>query len=163
MFKLSILTCAVALLFFPAGPQNAKFSKYKAVETYEIRPGILMMPEYAKDGQVCQITLEKHHFSNEKADLNSGIPRETFIELINELVPMDERGYQTMNFGKEYISSYSGQSVNTFAEYENVSIDIFGTQSHRNGAGDIVAVISWKKRTCAAPKSTSVATTKPSH
>ncbi len=93
--------------------------------------------------------------------------REMFIELINELVPMDERGHQTMNFGKEYISSYSGQSVNTFAEYENVSIDIFGidifgTQSHRSGAGDIVAVIRWKRRTCAAPRSTSVANTKPS-
>lgn len=154
MLRSIVVSCTVAALLLFAKPQTDRFSKYKTVETYEIRPGILMMPEYAKDGQVCQMILEKHHFSNDKADLNSGIPRETLIELINELVPIDERGRQTMNFGKEYISSYSGQSMNTFAEYENVSIDIFGTQSHRNGAGDIVAVIQWKKRTCAASKLT---------
>lgn len=145
---------AVAALFLLAKPQTERFSRYKTIETYEVRPGILMMPEYAGDGQVCQITLEKHHFLNETADLSSGVPRETFIELVNELVPIEERGRQTMNFGKEYISSYSGQSSNTFAEYENVSINIFGTQSHRNGMGDIVAVIQWKKRTCGTSKGT---------
>jgi hypothetical protein len=34
---------------------NSHFSNYKAVEAYEIRPGILMMPRYAKDGSVCEV------------------------------------------------------------------------------------------------------------
>ena len=53
-----------------------------------------------------------------------------------------------MNFGREYMSSYSGHSVTTFAEYENVSIDIYGKASHECGKGDIVTVIKWKNRTC---------------
>ncbi len=85
-----------------------------------------MMPTYSDDGQVCEITLEKHHYLNEKASLGSAIPRETFTELIDELAPPSERGKQTMNFGKEYMSAYGGNSITTFAEYENVSINIFG-------------------------------------
>jgi hypothetical protein len=97
-------------------------------------------------------TLEKNHYSNGTAYLDSSIPRETFIELADELVPQSERGKQTVNFGKEYISAYGGNGVATFADYENVSIEISGIASPVASAGDIVAIIKWKKRTCATPK-----------
>ena len=151
MLKSALLGSILTALLLPVRPQNDTFSKYKSIETYEIRPGILMMPRYATDGQVCEITLEKHHFDNDIADLNTTIPQETFIQLIDELAPANERGRQTMNFGKEYIAAYSGHSTTTFAEYENVSIDIYGKSSHECGKGDIVAVIKWKKRACAQP------------
>ena len=150
MLKFTAVASALMALLLFVRPEQDKFSKYKAVETYEIRPGILMMPKYTEDGQVCQITLEKHHFSDETANLSSTIPRETFTQLVDELAPPSERGRQTMNFGREYMSSYSGESVTTFAEYENLSIDIYGKASHQCGAGDVVAVIQWKKRTCAS-------------
>lgn len=151
MLKLLTVACVVTALLLFVRPQNEKFSSYRAVETYEIRPGILMMPRYTNDGQVCEITLEKHHYSNGTAYLGSTIPRATFIELADELAPQSERGQQTMNFGKEYMSAYGGNSVATFAEYENVSIEISGIASPVTSAGDIVAVIKWKKRTCASP------------
>lgn len=152
MWKLLSIVCLAALLFLYT-PQSDKFSRYKSVETYEVRPGILMMPRYTDDRQVCEITLEKHHFSNGTAFLGSTIPRETFIELADELVPQSERGKQTINFGKEYMSAYGGNGVATFAEYENVSIEISGIASPVASAGDIVAVIKWKKRTCASSRS----------
>ena len=148
MLKLLSVVSLAALLLF-VRPQNDKFSRYKNIEAYEVRPGILMMPRYTEDGQVCEITLEKHHYSNGTANLGSTIPRETFIELVDELVPRSERGRQTMNFGKEYMSAYGGNGVATFAEYENVSIEISGIASPVASAGDIVAMIKWKKRTCA--------------
>src|SRR5437764_678419 len=145
MLKLLSVVSLAALLLF-VRPQNDKFSRYKNIEAYEVRPGILMMPRYTEDGQVCEITLEKHHYSNGTANLGSTIPRETFIELVDELVPQRERGRQTMNFGKEYMSAYGGNGVATFVEYENVSIEISGIASPVASAGDIVAVIKWKKR-----------------
>ena len=151
MLKLSILACVAALLFLPARPQNGKFAKYKAVEAYEIRPGILMLPKYAEDGQVCEITLETTNASSKTINLTPTLPRKTVIELVDELAPVDERGSRTMDFGRDYISQHSGESVTTFAEWENVAVDIYGRASTRSGAGDVVAEIWWKKRTCAAP------------
>ncbi|HEY6252363.1 MAG TPA: hypothetical protein VI685_20605 [Candidatus Angelobacter sp.] len=152
MLKLSFLVCAVALLFPSEGPQNGKFSKYKPVEAYEIRPGILMMPKYAENGEVCAITLETTNAFADRINLTPTLPRNTVIELVDELAPVDERGPRTMDFGRDYISQHSGESVTTFAEWENVAVNIYGKASTRCGAGDIVAEIRWKKRTCADAK-----------
>src|SRR5271154_3302293 len=65
MLKLIVLAFAAVLLLAAANPEHDKFAKYKSVEAYEIRPGILMMPRYSSDGQVCQIGLEKLHYSPE--------------------------------------------------------------------------------------------------
>src|SRR5437763_2528697 len=111
MLKLGLLASALMALLLSITPQNERFPKFKSIETYEIRPGILMMPRYTNDGQVCEIALEKHHFSYDTADLNTTIPRETFIQLVDELAPLAERGRQTMNFGREYMYSYSGHGV----------------------------------------------------
>jgi hypothetical protein len=38
-----------------AGSQTEdQFKRYKAVEAYEVRPGVLMMPRYDSGGQVCE-------------------------------------------------------------------------------------------------------------
>lgn len=148
MLKSAFLVSGLIALFLSMWPHRDTFSQFKSLETYQIRPGILMMPRYTDDGHVCEITLEKHHFYDDTANLNLTIPRETFVQLIDELVPPTERGRQTMNFGREYMSAYSGQGVTTFAEYENVSIDIYGRASHECGNGDVVAVIKWKTRIC---------------
>jgi hypothetical protein len=145
MSKLIGFACAVMVLFLFGKPQSDRFSKYRAVEAYEIRSGILMMPSYASDGQLCQIELEKRHYSNETAFLDPKLPHEVMMQIIDELVPPSERGPQTMNFGKEYMSAYSGNSVTTFAEYKNVSIDIYREAS---SAGDVVAMIRWKNQGC---------------
>jgi hypothetical protein len=145
MSKLIGLVCVAMLLQVPANPGREQFAKYKAVEAYEIRPGILMMPSYTIDGQVCQIEIEKRHYSNDTAFLDSKLPHEEMIQIIDELAPPSERGPQTMNFGREYMSEYAGNSVTTFADYKNVSINIFREAS---SAGDIVATIQWKNRKC---------------
>ena len=149
MLKLSILTFAVALLLLPPGPQNGKFAKYKAVEAYEIRPGILMMPKYADNGQVCEIVLERTNAFSDTINLTPTLPRKTVLELVDELAPVDERGPRTMDFGRDYISQHSGHSVTTFAEWENIAVDIYGRTSTGAGVADVVAEIRWKKRTCA--------------
>ena len=154
MLKLSILACVMALLFLPTGPQNGKFSKYKAVAAYEIRPGILMMPKYAEDGEVCEITLQTTNASSDTINLTPTLPRKTVLELVDELAPVDERGPRTMDFGRDYISQHTGESVTTFAEWENVAVNIYGRASAGCGKGDVIAEIRWKKRACASPVAT---------
>lgn len=151
MLKLGMLLCVMALLFLPNRPQSGTFSKYKAVETYEIRPGILMMPKYAADGEVCEVTLETTNLSSDTINLTPTLPRNTVLELVDELAPVDERGPRTMDFGRDYISQHSGHSVTTFGEWENVAVNIYGRTSTGCGSGDIVAEIRWKKRICAGP------------
>ena len=150
MSRLMGLVCIMASLLLFAGAQGGKFSKYRAVEAYEIRPGILMVPKHTSDGQACEIVLERHHFSNETASLDSTMPHEVITQMVDELVPPSERGPLTTNLGREYLSAYSGNSVTTFADYKNVSIRIFGIASPAGGAsaGDVVAVIHWNDRKC---------------
>jgi len=145
MRKLIGLACAIALLLLPATPQNEEFSKYKRVEAYEVRTGVLMMPRYAANGQVCKIVLQKEHYVDGVVDLDSTLPREAVTQIFDELVPPSERGPLTTNKEFDRLSVYTGNSVTSLHDYENVSFDISRLSS---STGDIVAVIQWKGQTC---------------
>jgi hypothetical protein len=139
--------CA-ALLLFAGAADRGRFAKYKAVETYEVRPGILMMPTYTGDGQVCEIVIERHHYVGGVANLYTTIPREEVLKIVDELVPASERGPADTKLGDRPVSLYSGNSVTTVSDYANVSIDIVGQASSPGNAGDMVALIRWKNRKC---------------
>ncbi len=145
MAKLIGLVCALALLLFPAKPQNERFSKYKRVEAYEVRPGVLMMPAYSANGRVCMVVLQKEHYVNGVADLDSTLPREVVTQIFDELVPPSERGPLTTNKEFDRLSVYTGNSVTSLHDYENVS---FGISRLASSPGDIVAVIQWRGRAC---------------
>jgi hypothetical protein len=136
------------LLFSLLRPQREAFSKYTSVEAYEIRPGILIMPRYSNNGQVCEIAVEKSHYTSTAIDLDSTLPREEFIRIVDELAPSNERGRLAIDFNDEYLSLYTGNSVTTFKEYENISINIYGKTSPKDGVRDVAATVSWKKRAC---------------
>jgi hypothetical protein len=126
-------------------------AKYPELRAYEIRPGILMSAEYAVDGQVCRLTLEKHHATSKGVDLDSVFSPELTEQLLDEVVPADERGKRLDAFGKwGYESTVSGDLVVKEAKYENVSIEIGGTVANCQ-SGDRVISVRWSKRTCAAP------------
>jgi hypothetical protein len=145
MMRLIGLTCAIAFLLFPAKPQNERFSKYKRVEAYEVRPGILMMPRYSADGQVCMVVVQKDHYVNGVAVLDSTLPREVVTQIFDELVPPSERGPLSTNNEMARLSVYSGNGVTSLLDYKNVSFDI---SRQASSAGDIIAVIQWKGRSC---------------
>jgi hypothetical protein len=153
MSKIVGLTCAAMLLLLTAAaPQSGQFSKYKAVEAYEIRPGILMMPRYSADGQVCEIGLEKLHYSPEIIRLDSSLSRAEIDQLFNELVPADERGPRSKDFERDLITQEGG-GITTTAVFENVTIQIFGKDlsaphKHEIVEDDIVAIVRWKNRKC---------------
>jgi hypothetical protein len=145
MMRLIGLACAIAFLLFPANPQNEPFSKYKRVEAYEVRPGILMMPRYSANGQVCMVVVQKDHYVNGVAVLDSTLPREVVTQIFDELVPPSERGPLSTNNEMARLSVYSGNGVTSLLDYKNVSFDI---SRQASSPGDIIAVIQWKGRLC---------------
>jgi hypothetical protein len=132
---------------------NNQFKQYKAIEAYEIRPGILMMPRYSPDGQVCEIGLEKNHYSPTKISLDSELTRKEIDEIADEFAPPDQRGPKSnILAGSNELISMSGQGMVTTSDYQNVSIEIYASILKASGkqmtVEELVAVIRWKHRKC---------------
>jgi hypothetical protein len=136
------------LLLASGNPAGGRFSKYRSVEAYEIRTGILATPRYSSDGHVCEIVVERHHFENGVADLHTTISHDELLSVIDELVPASERGSVIETLGREYVSMTTGRGITTSAEYANVSINIFNRTDSGDSAGGIVAQILWKDQHC---------------
>jgi len=84
MSKLIASVVVAMLLLITSNPGRERFAKYKAVEAYEIRPGILMMPKYSTDGQICEIGLEKLHYSPDMIRLDSSLSRKDIDQIFDE-------------------------------------------------------------------------------
>jgi hypothetical protein len=145
MTRLTWLACAIAFLILPPNSQNERFSRYKRVEAYEVRPGILMMPRYSADGKVCEVAIQKDHYSNGTIQYDSTLPRGIVVQIFDELAPPAERGPMTINDELARLSLYAGNSATSFLDYKNVSLDVSRPTS---SPSDIVAVIQWKGRSC---------------
>ena len=133
---------------FSVYPDREFQSRYPRVESYEIRPGVLATPKYARDGALCEVAIEKRHVHGDLVDLGSTLPRELALQMIDELVPQSERGKATIQLaGTDYIDVMDGQTTVTMANYQNVSIQIFRT---RSDSGDVAVIVKWKNA-CAHP------------
>jgi len=112
-----------------------------------------MMPSYSDDGQVCEIGLQKLHYSPEMIRLDSSLSREEIDRILEEPVPADERGPRSKDFKRELITIV-GPEMTTDTEYENVSIQIHSHVLHASRKSevvdDIAATIKWKNRKCHA-------------
>jgi hypothetical protein len=122
--KLLGLGTAVVLLL-QGNAMHENFAKYKKIEAYEVRPGILLMPSYSADGQLCEIGLEKLHYSPELIRLDSGLSRMEIDQIFDELVPAEERGPKSKDPSGTLITQ-GGQSLTTNVDFQNVSIQIYG-------------------------------------
>ena len=149
MSKLSGFGFAAILVLLNLSHED--FAKYKRVEAYEVRPGILMMPRYSADGQVCEIGLEKLHYSPETIRLDSALSRKEMDQIFDEIVPAEERGIRSKDFAGTLITR-GGQSLTTNIDFQNVSIQIYGEASSARKGGatvdEVVATLKWKSRTC---------------
>jgi hypothetical protein len=156
-----ILSAAlVLLLLLTASPQKNPMAKYKAVEAYEVRPGILMFPTYSEEGQVCEIGLERRHYSPEMITLDSTLSHEDVDAIVDELAPASERGPKSQNPFDD-LMLVVGPGSTTFEQYENITVQIesavIANSKKKSTVDDVAAVIKWKHRKCkgaaAAPSS----------
>jgi len=103
----------------------ADFSKYKKVEAYEIRPGILIMPVYNSQGELCEIGLQPRSYSPELIRVGEGLSRDAIMQIFDELVPAEERGPQPENLLERGMILMSGQTAQEYETYENVTLNFF--------------------------------------
>jgi len=133
----------LSALFLNAQTSNNLSAKYPTVSAYKVRPGILMTANYAEDGQVCEMLLQRR-YTPDQTDANSTIPSKLVDQLIDELAPTVERGPAKSRWlGDSFVA---GGVTHVGRDFENVLVAIDGTVS----GGVNTVVIRWKNRTCAA-------------
>jgi hypothetical protein len=130
------------------------FPKYKPIEAYEIRPGVLAMPRYAQDGQLCEVGVEKRRYSPELIRIDDDFSQKEIDQIVDELVPVSERG-QRLKGLLGGMMTMMGNSYSNAAVYENVTVlsygGISGEGKRKNdlkNTGDVAFTIQWTKRKC---------------
>jgi hypothetical protein len=146
-----ISAVCMAFLLFTAYPQRHGFTKYKVVEAYEVQPGILAFPTYAEDGQVCEIGIERRHYSPEVIKLNPCLSREEIDKTVDDLAPTAVRG-QKSDSPLNGVMVVAGRGRTTVVEYENITVQIenavIGVTRKERTVENVAAVIQWKNRKC---------------
>jgi hypothetical protein len=130
-------------------------AKYRRVTSFEVRPGILMTPRYAVDGQVCEMVVERRHKIETGINFGDLLSKELVKELVDELVPEAERG---KNLTEILNTSVDGGFITTEYTYENVLVRVYGI-TRPAPAGDRVITITWPKRTCSGGQNSAIAET----
>lgn len=155
MSKLLGLASTAAFLLLGLGerPQTEMFSKYRAVEAFEVLPGILAMPRYADDGQVCEIGVQRRIYSPEMIRLDADLSRQEIDQVVDDLVPSDERGPKTIGLANGNSTEFEGHGYSETVVYQNIVVQISGeftTVPKQKYAvqHDLAATISWKNRKC---------------
>jgi hypothetical protein len=153
MPKLPYLSCVAAVFLLGAMPQTEMFSKYKTVQAYEIRPGVLATPRYAEDGRICEIGVEKRTYSPEMIRIGSSFSQKEIDQIVDEFAPLEQRGAKSKDL-LGGMMTMSGATYTNATVYENVTIMSYGgmaTKSGRSGlssTGDVAFTIQWTKLKC---------------
>jgi hypothetical protein len=148
MMKLFASICLLAVV---AGPSSDRIRKYHGVETYEIRPGIIATPAYTASHDLCEISIEKRHYSNNRVDMDAAMPKELILSMFDELVPKEERGGPSGRLPADTeISEADLGMLSTRIPYENVTLTMYGKQDKPDRQKYIAAIISWDKTPCSA-------------
>jgi hypothetical protein len=143
---------AVSLLLTTTNLFAEQFDKYKKIEAYEVRPGILVLPRYSADGEVCEIGIQKELYSPEVVRTDHTLSRKEIDEILEELVPDSERGPK-MPIGVGDLVVRGGGVITMSSDFENVTVQIYSAdlsrpKKHEVVAADAVAVVTWKHRKC---------------
>jgi hypothetical protein len=151
MSKFVGLSLSILIMLIAATTTQERFAKYRKVEAYEVRPGILAMPRYTAHGEVCEIGLERLLYSPKLIRTDASLSREEVYQIFDELVPAVERGKPTDALGDLVIQT--GNTMTTSTEFENVLIQTYGAtlrSSHKNEitVNEVVATVKWKQRVC---------------
>jgi hypothetical protein len=144
-FRFIQISFVLLFVTLSAGAQSSDDlkSKYGApFKAFEIRPGIMMTVKFGENGQASEMRIEHHAATDSKVYLDMTIPSYLFKEIVDELVPVAERGAKGEFSGLMLIVGGSGTSTD---DYENVAITYYSNQS-KECSGLVAIVIKWKNR-----------------
>src|SRR5271157_5722178 len=126
MQKLAILGAIIFAVIVVAAQRNVRFARYPVVEAYEVRPGIIMMPRYGSDGQVCEIGLEPLRLRGGAFEMGTNPLGKQLAELFDELAPVRERGRRIDELGDTLTSSRN--LIEVEKDFENLEITTYNNE-----------------------------------
>jgi hypothetical protein len=97
-----ILAAATSMFLFIAAANGQTAAdlakKYHHHEVYEVEPGVQMTPKFDSSGAVCEMQVEQAHFVKDGVDVSHGVDERQVYPIIDELVPVSERGTKLNTF-----------------------------------------------------------------
>jgi hypothetical protein len=120
-------------------------AKYRQITSYEVRPGIVMTPRYAQDGQVCEMIVEKRAKTDKDIIFGSSFAEKEWKDVVDELVPPRKRGKDVTELLN---TTVDGGFIAADYTYENVKIRVQGVTRPKPTPAALIT-ITWSKRTCA--------------
>src|SRR6185436_20995500 len=113
-------------------------------KAFEIRPGIMMTAKFGENGQASEIRIGRHATTDSPVNVETTIPSYLSKEIIDELVPVAERGAQQKGQFSDLVLIVGGSGAST-DDYENVAITYY-TRHSKECNGLVAIVIKWKNR-----------------
>jgi hypothetical protein len=99
----------------------------KPIEVYEIRPGILLYPKFDADGRLIEARIQRSIATGSTIYLDSELPDDQLVKILNELVPPERRGTRSDLSGLLVVVGPGGTQSD---DYENVSITRYFSAGH---------------------------------
>jgi len=123
------------------GPPTADIYDGQPVEIYKVRPDMKVTVRYTKHRDVCSMYIASLETTNGKPSL---LKSQALNDVIDELVPQDQRGKYLMGTFINIICLPDNDCSGTEENYQKVLIHKHGSlDAHPYGS------ISWKGRACA--------------
>jgi hypothetical protein len=139
--KVLIMLLVMCTSVVAQSSDNLKKKYGKAIaETYVIRPGIIVTASYNSTGEVTELLIAPHLSGLIKSE-SRGLSLETLNKLIDELIPISERGRGLFGGGVNLGCMPENDCYGSYMEYERVII-YYNAGQHREAN---YAVIQWKK------------------
>ena len=110
-------------------------------ETFLVRPGITATASYAPNGKAAELVISPLNPSVIKSR-STTLSRESVEAVIDELVPMSQRGKFVIGEFEDIICEPANDCMGSSAHYENVTI--YYNSSTKQGQ-ITYAVVHWKK------------------
>jgi hypothetical protein len=153
MFTSRVLPVLPLLLLIPlsisAQTSSELHQKYKstsAVESFEVRPGLIATVFYSEDGQPVEVSIKSRLFYTSNV-AQTEMPLSIFEEVVAKFAPFAKRGKLCNE-----TDSVSGRNHYVHTTYENVSLySVIHNRGQENATASMVQ-IRWDKVWCPNPK-----------
>jgi hypothetical protein len=150
----SFIGLAVALFSLGSQPNSGVLSKYKKVEAYEIRPGVLAMPKYGANGQVCEVGVVRQSYSPELIRIGESFSNQEIDQIVDDLAPSVERGKKAEGFLADMVV-VTGVVMTETTVYENITVHRYGAVTTPPGETSglkasryVTIAVQWTNRNC---------------
>jgi hypothetical protein len=136
---MAILTCT-AMVGQTRDELKTKYANAVS-ETFVVRPGIGVTATYSSTGRIVELLISRQNANLIKSRSGNALSSDILKMIINELVPMPERGKYLMGRFLNIQCLPQGDCVGSEEDYERLTIYYNGAE----GGGSNYAVVRWKE------------------